>query len=191
MKSKAIIFTGGEPTLFKDFLGVINNIKQKSIIIYSNLSIKNFEEKIKHLRKKCSWLLTYHPGGRADLSLLLKNIALLRKYKQTFRLTAVSADEFEDMYDSKSSNLLDKFNVKLFFKGFLGEQSLSQRKVECRIPSILYAPDGNRYHCMYSVLKKKSEYIINHGNVESIMICDKYGECSPCNTAKFKLKFLD
>ena len=190
MKSKAIIFTGGEPSLFRDYFEVINNIHQKSIIIYSNLSIKNFEKGIRQLKKKCSWLLTYHPGGGADLSLLLKNINLLRKYKQTFRLTAVSVDKYLKMYDSRSRNLLNKYNVKLYFKGFMGEQNVSHRKVECRVKRITYAPDGNRYHCMYGIIMKQPEYIVNHERVESIMICDKYGECAPCN-AGGDFKFLD
>lgn len=191
LKQDTIIFTGGEPLLYNGLIKIINNIKKPKILVYTNLSIKNFEKIIRDIKKQVHWWISYHPGGGGDLNLILKNIEILKKYHQSFLLHSIPAKENLKIYNNTTKVLLKRHKVDLLVKETIQNHlNVDMRDVKCQIKARLYAPDGNRFHCVYSLITKNPDYIINHQNLISVIICSKYGECSPCDEVA-EIKFLD
>ena len=183
-KEDVVIFTGGEPLLYKSFFELLNKIdKKKKVHIYSNLSLRNLKKNIGSFKRVCKWWLSYHPAGGADLETLINNIKILRNHNQLLNLQAIPSQLNLKKINSSTINTLNNEHISLLLKKSIQTQIKTEKKVkvECKYVRKLYSPDGIRYHCVYGLITQNPKLVVNHQNVESVKICTEYGNCSPCD----------
>ncbi len=186
---KNVVFTGGEPTLYPEFIDLVMNINSEiNISIYSNLKfdIDNF---INNVKRPIRFLISYHPFyGSVDL--FIKNLLKLMSVKN-YSITVHSILwEKQEKAIRNIYNAFKEAGIKLNLDsdqlvGFEGANQKSKTKGECRRSIILIAPDGTRYPCVSKLVRQiePMENIIDEqlGNNSFINICNDFGYCAPCD----------
>ena len=186
---RGVVFTGGEPTLYRGFYHLLNLIDEKiKIILYSNLNF-NAEEFIDEVQREIVFYLSYHPSygshytfienykkmleaGRYQLTvhaiLWMKQKKFIREVKRDFNKSGIPL-------------ILDSDQMP----GFAGCQQKFRVKARCRKHIILIAPDGTRYQCVSKLIRQVDprENIIDVElqRKELDTLCNDYGFCAACD----------
>ena len=155
-----VVFTGGEPFLYKGFADIINSINKKlSISIYTNFAL-NIENIIPEIKRKVHIYISFHPQN-TDISLFIKNIYLVMNNQNiSFNIHVIKANN--DLQMNKALILSDKLkqmNIDISFdedqRHFEGSKRKFKKKVLCSRNIILIAPDGDRFHCVSKLMRQK------------------------------------
>lgn len=200
-----MIITGGEPTLYKDFVELINGINHKVVIIYTNLSHKAFLELMK-LDKKVYISPTFHSVQEykrleeAALKSWLDRLLKLKSHGHIVHNPHVPNTGAE--YLKKLPNYILKTNIEgvhngVYHNPYVNECRIDKketRQVKCMTTEFVIAPTGDIYNCqggMFSLNKEQTNQTYL-GNIKDIDIdkighfidCDWCGYCHLCSRGK-------
>jgi len=217
LKGVPITFSGGEPSLHKDFIYIINNLKPElKIDILTNLQwnqrkLENFISKVnlERLRRNSPYAsirVSYHPEQMGDGERLIKNARILQDagfnigiwsilYPSPEQLSAINQMQFR---------CRDKgidFRLKEFTGMYLGMKygnynkypdSVFQKnlkKCECKTSELLIGTNGDVYRCHRDLYSKENSI----GNIckDGFEIEDIFRECNKygeCHPCDVKVK---
>lgn len=189
-----IIFTGGEPFLYKvegkDITDIINGIDSKiGIDVYSNIGI-DVTDKLSKIKRPINLMISYHPY-EAKLDIFFKNIDWIQSNNRniTFTIHAIDANDNMQhplvplfMEEAKKRNIPVNVDADQGFEGSTREFKLN---AQCSRKIILLAPDGTRFQCV-GKLTRRADHLENIfdsplGPEKNIVSCYEYGFCAPCD----------
>ena len=201
-----ITLQGGEPSLHKDFIYILNNIKEDiNIDILTNLQFDadEFIEKVNPARIKrdspyASIRVSYHPEVM-ELAPLVKKVLRLQEADFSIGIWSV-LHPVQDAQVRRAQKYAEGFGIDFRFKEFLGEydgklygeylyegacDKKFRKHVLCKTTELIMGPDGSVYRC-HSDLYESREPI---GNIldpafeidERMRPCDEFGHCNPCD----------
>jgi radical SAM protein with 4Fe4S-binding SPASM domain len=209
-----ITLEGGEPTLFKNFFDIINNIK-KPVDMLTNLQfdVDEFIEKIDprffNIGKKIGYKsirASYHQQDQIEL--LSKAVKL---QDAGFSIGIFSVNSPDKAYKNmEMAERCRKAQMYFYTKDLLGYfdnhlygyykypdsvMAKTTKTVSCRIKELLIAPDGNCFRCHRDLYADENSI----GNImdENFVIkdifrgCSNYGDCSPCDVKLKTNRFLE
>ncbi len=201
---------GGEPTLYKGFYKIVNEVKESiKMDLLTNLSF-DVDEFIKNVPRQrftreapyAAIRASYHPGQN-DIEELIKKIVRLQA--AGFRVGLYSL-----LHPSpgKKRHILEiqerclKLGIDFRTKEFLGEcdgvlygtykyegsvDGKETRECECKTTEIIVGPSGNIYKCHSDLYNDRdpvghilAEDLAKAG-IGSFKRCAYYGKCNPCD----------
>lgn len=164
-----LVFTGGEPTLHAGFLDIITRCP-KDMWIYSNFA----RDLDVPLGLRIHWRASCHATTSQEAARWLRRVSDMHEkgYKMTCTVVkgTVKGDAMARLHDhniivddvQKSPEPLDG-------------------PVLCRLPRILIAPDGMRYHCVSKLVRHDFSGIVGlHGGDD--LVCHDGTRCVPCDS---------
>ncbi|ODS34586.1 MAG: hypothetical protein SCARUB_00321 [Candidatus Scalindua rubra] len=185
LKSKTIILTGGEPSLYPNLQKIINAV-DKHFMIFTNLPL-HFIKLLNSLNRPVSVFGSIHIYDGLDVrESVIKNLMVLETSKNLYYSAhmvdvesnrKVMADYVDFLKTNKipvtinRNQIVDNGACKGEFK----------KKVKCSYNEFYIGPDGNRYICVSKLVRKAKEGIIDYNVKNPEIICHEYGLCSPCD----------
>ncbi len=197
---------GGEPSLHKDFIYILNNIKPElNIDILTNLQfdIDGFmsqvsPERIKRKSPYASIRVSYHPQVM-ELEPLVRKVLKMRDAGYSIGIWGVmhpsQAEEVlraEDYcralgIDFRQKEFLGEYNGRLYgtFR-YPGACDLKfEKTVMCRTTELIVGSDGSVYRCHSDLYEGRPPVgsITDPGfQIEdAFRVCRHYGRCNPCD----------
>lgn len=189
-----VIFTGGEPFLYKvDGRNLVNLVNQIApgirIDIYSNIGL-DITDQLSALKRRVNLMVSFHPF-EAKLEIFLKNVdwMLHNRKHVTFTIHAV------DALDNLSHPSIPRFREEMkdrsirptvdVDQGFEGSSRAFKKRATCTRSIVLLAPDGTRFQCV-GKLTRRSDHLENIFEQplapDRVRIkCREYGFCAPCD----------
>ncbi|MBI5561542.1 MAG: radical SAM protein [Deltaproteobacteria bacterium] len=201
-----ITLQGGEPSLHKDFIYIINNIKPSlNIDILTNLQfdVDEFMSKVNPYRVKrdspyASIRVSYHPEAM-ELAPLVKKVLKMQDAGYSIGIWGVLHPSQERTIREAREYCLDR-GVDFRFKEFLGEHAgrlhgtyryerACERKfkktVMCKTTELIIGSDGSVYRCHSDLYEGRTPVgsIIDpaFGLEDSWRVCGAFGHCNPCD----------
>lgn len=181
-----VVFTGGEPLMYKGLFDVIKGIEIPSII-FTNLHAWKKEYSFELDRNKTSFYISWHPQYE-DLDDFVEKVIDLRDNKYNIegvfwvRFSKIDAKilknvrYIEEQFKSKGMEF-DPYGFKEVRDQ--REIKLTRAPSTCRIDRTLLGPDGKRYPCI-TLLRQQSKSIkLDHYDG---IYCDSR-KCTPCDAA--------
>lgn len=200
-----ITLQGGEPTLHKDFVYIVNNIKPElNLDVLTNLRdekvfINNIDpSRLKRDAPYASIRVSYHPE-QMNLKELVEKVLKMKNLGFSIGIWGV-------MHPSQESKVLEaqKFckslGIDFRTKEFLGEHNGKmygiyryegacdkklQKTVLCKTTELIIGPTGHIYRCTADVYENRQPmgHIIDSGfQIEdNFRPCDWFGYCNPCD----------
>ena len=184
-----VVFTGGEPFLYKNLPDLINAIDPfLAVSIYSNMSF-DVTKILSQIKREASFFVSWHAHQKPDRAIFLANAKAIQA-NPLFTLTAhaIEAHENQQMLEVdlgffRKNGVPVEIDVdQRDFKGCLQAQA---QDALCRKRIYLLAPDGTRYQCVSRLMRaaKPMENILSQPLSEDICVamCSDYGKCAPCD----------
>ena len=211
-----ITFSGGEPFLHKDFIYIINNLKEDlNIDILTNLmwgekGLEKFikevnPERIKRDAPYASIRVSYHPE-QMDIFKLVKNVKKLQEagfsigiwailYPSPEHLSKVNQAQFicrEHGIDFRLKEYTGEYKGEMYgdYSRYPGAASRKfKKRVVCKTSELLIGPNGNIYRCHSDLYAKENPI----GNIKDpdFQIQDIFRECNKfgyCHPCDVKVK---
>ncbi len=186
---KNVIFTGGEPFLYPDFVKLLNAISAGiKVKIYSNFGA-DMQDYIKNCQRPVIFFGTYHPAS-GPVGKFIETINALRaagKFQGSIHMVGW-AKQLD--YITKAQEEFTRHNWYVYIDDdqYLQDDSSGmkfKKKVRCTRRIYLLAPDGRRYLCISKLLRQKDALgnVLETGlGVDQVaMECQEYGYCNPCD----------
>jgi MoaA/NifB/PqqE/SkfB family radical SAM enzyme len=197
---------GGEPSLHKDFIYILNNIKPElNIDILTNLQFDEDEfirsvdpERIKRKSPYASIRVSYHPEVM-ELEPLVKKVLKLQDAGFSIGIWGVMHPvQTEDILkaqerckalgiDFRTKEFLGEYNGRLYGKyRYEGAcEKISKKRVLCKTTELIIGGDGSVYRCHSDLYEGRAPV----GNIldpefeikEVFRVCDFFGHCNPCD----------
>jgi hypothetical protein len=186
---KNVIFTGGEPFLYPDFVPLINAISPGiKVKIYSNFSA-DMQDYINNCRRQVIFFGTYHPvSGPVDK--FIGTINALRaagKFAGSIHMVGW-AKQLDFVKQAKEKFERHQWYVYIDDDQYMQDASSCmkfRKKVRCMRRIYLVAPDGRRFLCISKMLRQKDDLgnvlETGLGNDQVTVECQDYGYCNPCD----------
>jgi MoaA/NifB/PqqE/SkfB family radical SAM enzyme len=201
-----VTLQGGEPSIHKDFIFIVNNIKKEiPIDILTNLQfdVVAFKaqvdpNKIKREAPYASIRVSYHPE-QMDLDELIKKTLYLQEANFSIGLFGV-------MHPSQRETILaaqercKKLGIDFRVKEFLGEyqgkyygtfrypdaiRMEDKKNCLCKTTELIVGPNGAIYRChgdLYEDRMPIGNILDDSFQIENIYRpCDQFGYCNPCD----------
>ena len=195
-KDFQIVISGGEPTMYRDFVKLCDGLNGFNVVVYTNLS-PFAHEKLMQLEHPVKIYPSFHnrqEGG--DLKGWLSRLMDIKKQGHYICLQHAIND------GSEGIETLPDFIIKPNLEGYLDGKYHSPyvnecrvdgkelRKVRCATWQFAVAPDGDIYNCQSGFWKKESYYRL--GNIQTIewekfpqyIECEFCGLCHVCAAGK-------
>lgn len=197
---------GGEPSLHKDFIYLINNVKPElHIDILTNLQfdVEEFISKVdpKRLRRNAPYAsirVSYHPE-QMELAPLVEKVLRMQDAGFSIGIWGVLHPSQEDIIRKAQADCQAK-GIDFRFKEFLGEHDgvmygtfkyegacakTFAEKVLCKTTELIMGSDGSVYKChsdLYEGREPVGNIIDPAFELEDIYrVCEAYGRCNPCD----------
>ncbi|MBI1911341.1 MAG: radical SAM protein [Deltaproteobacteria bacterium] len=201
-----ITLQGGEPSLHKDFIYILNNIKPElNIDILTNLQfdINEFIAKVDPNRIKrnapyASIRVSYHPE-QMELLPLVEKVLRMQDAGFSIGIWGVLHPSQEDVI-RKAQEYCQGRGIDFRFKEFLGEYDGKlygtfkyegscdrkfEKKVLCKTTELIAGSDGSIYRChsdLYEGRTPVGNLIDPNFELEDIYrVCEVFGHCNPCD----------
>lgn len=201
-----ITLQGGEPSLHKDFIYIVNNIKPElNIDILTNLQFDadDFMRKVSPNRVKrdspyASIRVSYHPEVM-QLEPLMKKVLKLQNAGYSIGIWGVLHPSQEDKVKDAQRRAQAE-GIDFRFKEFLGEhdgklygtyryEGACDRKFEktvlCKTTELIVGSDGSVYRChsdLYEGRQPVGNIIDPAFELEDVWrTCGVFGHCNPCD----------
>jgi MoaA/NifB/PqqE/SkfB family radical SAM enzyme len=201
-----ITLQGGEPSLHKDFIYILNNLKPElNIDILTNLQFDEDEfirhvdpERIKRKSPYASIRVSYHPEVM-ELEPLIKKVLKLQGAGFSIGIWGVMhPEQTEEILKAQQrcKALGIDFRTKEFLGEYMGRLYGSYRyagacakrfkkRVLCKTTELIIGGDGSVYRCHGDLYEGRPPI----GNIldpefeieEEFMVCDHFGHCNPCD----------
>lgn len=201
-----ITLQGGEPSIYKDFIYIINNIKPElNIDILTNLQfdvgefIKEVDpNRLKRNAPYASIRVSYHPEVMDLEETIHKTLRILRA-GFSIGIWGVLHPVQKDII-LKAKDKCQKLGIDFRTKEFLGEYKGKlygrykyegacdrkfKKKVLCKTTELIIGPDGNIYRCHSDLYQSRKPigYILDPKlEIEDeFRECNVFGHCNPCD----------
>jgi len=189
-EQRDVILTGGEPTLHKDFLKIINGINPGiNIKLYTNFNWPDefLKKYIKEIKKPMTFYASYHTssGNPEKFFHVFDKLRASGKFKGSVHTVCPELGEARRL-----KRLFAKKGIKLAidddqYHMFDGCSKKFKKKVNCAKKVFLIAPDGTRFRCVSYMLRNKQPLedlkVSRLSNPLFSDTCYEYGYCSPCD----------
>jgi organic radical activating enzyme len=182
-----VIFTGGEPTIYKDFVKVVNGIHKNKVWVYTNMSWD--VSMLDRLERPLIVFASFHPGQKQTdtADVVASRAAELVRRGHTLRdIHVVVANENADSYVST----FEAHGVKLRVENDqwdLLNNIIPDTDVTCRIDRMLIGPDGKRYICVRKLEFADATGYVDHLEDAVVQPCAIHGECRPCDVRVYRV----
>ncbi|MFQ5735250.1 MAG: radical SAM protein [Thermodesulfobacteriota bacterium] len=197
---------GGEPSLHKDFIYILNNLKPElNIDILTNLQFDADEfiarvdpDRIKRDAPYASIRVSYHPS-EMELEPLAQKVLKLQNAGFSIGIWAVLHPSQEKIVRAAQEHCKG-LGIDFRFKEFLGEHEgrmygtykyegacdqRFEKTVLCKTTELIMGSDGSVYRChsdLYEGREPVGNIIDPAFELEDIYrVCDVYGHCNPCD----------
>jgi len=201
-----VTLQGGEPSLYKDFIYIINNLKPElNIDILTNLQfdVDEFIRRVNpsRLRRNAPYAsirASFHPEEMNLEEIINKTLKMLNAgfsigiwgilhplYEDIILEAKTVCDRFG--IDFRTKEFLGKYNGRLY--GIYKYEGACEKKIRnkllCKTTELIIGPDGGIYRCHSDLYKNKAP--IGHIVDEEFRIIDEYrachsfGHCNPCD----------
>lgn len=201
-----VTLQGGEPSLHRDFIYIINNIKPEiHIDILTNLQFNEDEfircvnpERLKRNAPYASIRVSYHPEVM-DLDPLIKKTLKLMDAGFSIGIWACTHPEWMDEI-ARAQERCKSLGIDFRLKEFLGEykgrlygtyrykdacEKKSTRTVMCKTTELIIGSDGSIYRChsdLYEGRPPTGHILDPDFQIEDVFrVCHFYGHCNPCD----------
>lgn len=201
-----VTLQGGEPSLHKDFVYIINNIKPElNIDVLTNLQFDTDEfikkvspDRIKRNSPYASIRVSYHPEQMNLDDTIKKTLKMLEKGYR-IGIWGVTYPEYEYIIKEAQEKCL-KLGIDFRTKEFLGEHNGNlygiykhpgacdkkfRKKVKCRTTEFIIDSEGKIYRChsdLYAGINPIGDILDPEFQIEYIFRdCDNFGHCNPCD----------
>lgn len=194
MPGDSVIFTGGEPTLYKDLSKVINSIKKRDVRVYTNLVFK-VERFLDSLEKPVTFFTSFHPCNPSVT--LEKNLKAVRTLLAHPKCKGISSHHLirdksngSDEDISRWKRIFREAGVNLLVYDNQYEVNAnspdacahgSRKMVRCSMERIFLAPDGRRFICVSKMVRNVQDGVVPLDTAIPSIVCGEYGMCSPCD----------
>lgn len=201
---------GGEPTLYKDFYRVVNEVKQEiKMDLMTNLRfevddfIKNVPvERFTREAPYAAIRVSYHPGQNNIDDLVRKTVKLQEAGFRIGLYGILQPDGEMRTHILETQEKCLKLGIDFRTKEFLGEwkgklygtfkfegavMGGSHNLCECRTTELLVDPAGYVYRCHSDLYEGRSpiahilEASFTEEELEKFRPCEFYGNCNPCD----------
>jgi len=171
-----VIFSGGEPLVYKDLFKIIDNI-QIPYRIYTNLRFWRHEYIDLIDPEKCFFYISYHPNKINSKIDFVEKVINLKKngYKLNVHYINTNCQEMEDI--NYVIKMLAKENIEMVCDRNQREIKLIRNDDYCHIDRTLFGPDGKRYPCIGFLREQKNDIPLTH--YMGMNCKDTY--CLPCD----------
>lgn len=204
-----ITLQGGEPSLHKDFIYIINNIKPSlNIDILTNLQfdVDEFIAKVNPNRLKrnspyASIRVSYHPETMEFFPLLVK-VTKLQNAGFSVGIWAILHPKYKQKVEFAKELCMDnRVNIDFRYKEFLGKyegkmygvykypeacDKKVHKEVLCKTSELIVGPNGHIYKCHADLYEGRLG--INDITRENVGLftnawypCNNFGYCNPCD----------
>ncbi|MBI5826889.1 MAG: radical SAM protein [Deltaproteobacteria bacterium] len=197
---------GGEPSLHRGFIHILNNIRPGlNIDILTNLQFDGDDfirkvdpERIKRKAPYASIRVSYHPSEMA-LEPLARKVMKLRDAGFSIGIWGVMHPSQEDDI-LKAREYCRNLGIDFRLKEFLGEHNgrmygtlkyegacdrKGERTVLCKTTELIIGPEGGVYRChsdLYEGRPPVGDISDPAFRIEDVFrVCDHYGQCNPCD----------
>jgi len=189
-EKRDVILTGGEPTLHRDFIDIINGINPNlHIKVYTNLkwSDKFLSEYITKVKRPVKFYASYHISSGNPKKFLyvlnkLKKAGKFRGFVHTVCSDNKKAKELKRFFAGQDVKLAVDDNQYDMFEGC---SKKFKKKVNCANKIFLIAPNGVRFRCLSYMLRNKQplENLKSERLSDALFSdeCTDYGYCAPCD----------
>ena len=201
-----ITLQGGEPSLYPDFIWIIQNIKTDlNIDILTNLcfDVDEFIRNINHLRLCREFpypgiRASYHPPYM-DLDKLTRKVLKMQRAGFSIGIFSILHPQFEDKVldaqkkchdlgiDFRTKEFLGEFNGQVYGT-YLYPEAIGNDKRKrclCRTSELIIGPDANIFRCHHDLYK-------NFPPIDNLLDpnfeigdifreCAQFGDCNPCD----------
>lgn len=201
-----ISLQGGEPSIHKDFIYILNNIKPElNIDILTNLQFDEDEficsvnpNRIKRKSPYASIRVSYHPETM-HLKPLVKKVLKLQNNGFSIGIWGVMhpAQELEILkakeycislgIDFRTKEFLGEYNGKMYgtyrHEGACNKKFI--KKVLCKTTELIIGSNGDIYRChsdLYEGRKPVGNILDENFEIkDEFRECDVFGHCNPCD----------
>ena len=188
-EGRHVVFTGGEPFLFKDLPGLINAVDPfLSISVYTNLS-RDVVDQLAAIEREVRFYVSWHAHQEPDRDVFLNNAkTILANPRFTLTAHAIEAHENQrslagDLEFFRENGL--PIEVDVDQRDFEGCLKNATGDAICRKRIYLVDPEGDRYQCVSRLMRRNRpmENIFKNPLQEDICVddCPDYGICAPCD----------
>lgn len=203
-KDLPITITGGEPTVYSAFYGLVMALDKDvyiDLLTNGNFNAEEFmasipAERFKRPAKYATIRFSYHPGYTRVYDLFM-TVGRMQNRGYPVGIWAVD-DGSTIIYDlkkqAKASGI--DFRTKEYLDATHGTYQYPKaldgvaKKCYCKPSELLIAPDGRLFRCHYDLYHAVNSYghILDEGLTlpDEYIACDNYGLCNPCD---IKTKF--
>ena len=201
-----VTLQGGEPSLHKDFIYILNNLKPKlKIDILTNLQfdVDEFIKKVspKRLKRSASYAsirISFHPEVMDLNDTIHKTLKMLNSgfnvgvwgiLHPSYEEVILRAREICQSrgIDFRTKEFLGNYNGRLYgtykYEGACDYKNAGN--VKCKTTELLIGPEGSIYRCHSDLYEKRSA--IGHIIENKLVIADEdrqcifFGRCNPCD----------
>ncbi|MHC4549468.1 MAG: radical SAM protein [Planctomycetota bacterium] len=192
LPGNAVIFTGGEPTLFAGLPDVINAVHQDDLYLYTNL-FYNVEKFFDRLTKPVKVFGSFHPNNKGvTAERIIANLRLLQAHPMCRYVANVhtinhpsngDVDEHRRTFQAHGLDLdihQDQFITNANTPAACDGRNL--RTVRCAFDRIIIGPDGRRWICVSKMIRNVQDGLVPMDQTEvPELVCHEFGRCSPCD----------
>lgn len=190
-EGRDVVLTGGEPTLHKDFIQIVNGINPKiDVRVYTNLvwTDKFLDEYIKKVNREVDFYVSHHisSGDIQRFINILKKLKESGKFKGTVHTVCSDKNKIKELKKIFSRNGISLGVDDDQYEMFNEACSKRFRKdVVCSKKLYLIAPNGVRFRCLSYLVRNKQPLedltktkLLNPKFSDG---CSDYGYCAPCD----------
>ncbi|MDD3312389.1 glycosyltransferase [Pseudodesulfovibrio sp.] len=188
-EGRPVVFTGGEPFLFRDLPGLVNRIDPRlSVSVYTNLSL-DVADQLRAMTREVRFYASWHAHQQPDRDIFLRNArTILDNPRLALTAHAIEAHENQRTLASDVDHFREQglpIDVDVDQRDFEGCLRDAGRDALCRKRIHLIDPEGDRYQCVSRLMRRDRpmENIFSHPLREDICVdlCPDYGLCAPCD----------
>ena len=162
-----IVFTGGEPTLHDNFLGIVKGCTKK-MHVYSNFA----RDLDVPAGLNIQWRASFHGTTDQELGDWLDRVAAMREAGYRMTCTTVYSPPLLEAKLRERGAIVDAPQIR--------PVPIAGR-VRCKLPRILIGPDGRRFHCVTRLVQRDESAVVALDGPDTIT-CDDATACVACDS---------
>jgi len=197
-----LILSGGEPTLYKGFVDLINNIDEKrKIYVYSNISEFAYN-KLMQLKRSVILYPSFHikielkQNGASAYKIWFERLLDLKEKDHTIHMTHTPDDGTNGIDDLPTGIIrtnIEGYWNDVYHSPYVNECRVNGeeiKKVDCLTVQPQVVSDGTIFNCQAGAWSNRKNLILgniknmNWGELPDWLTCKQCGKCHICSQGK-------